>query len=440
MTGHSGWLCLGGAEIANQARAFAYAQSGECPSWSVKACDSCGPEMAVALEDTDGVYTTPAADPAPWFDATEPQSGDFYGLYVLSVDNLGPGRITRDVTARASGYGSFLGPEVFNSPTVIVTGVLMGKTACAVDFGMRWLGTVLRGPACADGCTGEDLTFLNCCPTWTADPVADIEPHLRTLKGVKLTASPVITDLIGDSCSCHPDSADMVQVQFALTASEPCVFRPPVESVTDVPFDIANPSECERWNFIGEGDVCPADNDCSAPADCIADPNCPAPPAPPVAPTPRNPCICEPGRTVQACATIDSSLIPAYAEGVPIITIKSGSKDLRQVRMTFIANPFNQPIEDLDPCTACGEVTLSRIPAGSEFVMDGTDESVTILCPGSGPTDATPLLGSTGGQLPFRFPQLQCGGMSYVLCVTADSVTTAADASISASIAVKECS
>jgi hypothetical protein len=107
--------------------------------------------------------------------------------------------------------------------------------------------------------------------------------------------------------------------------------------------------------------------------------------------------------------------------------------------MTFIPNPLGQPIDDLDPCAACGEVTLSRIPAGASFVMDGTTRTVTIDCPGSGPTDASPLLGQGGGQLPFRFPEIACGGTPYVLCVTADATSVAADASVSASIAVREC-
>lgn len=442
MSGHPGWLCLGGAEIVNQARVSTYARSGQCAGWEVTACDSCGDEMAVALEDPNGVYTNPVDDGAPWYDVTEPESADFYGFYAMSIDNLGPGRITRNSTARASGRGSFLGPEILNSPEIIVTGVLLGATACAVAFGMRWLAMTLRGAACTDGCDGEDLTFLNCCPTWAegGDPVEEIEPHLRMLKGVRLTASPRITERIGDTCSCHPDSADLVQVTFTLTASEPCVFRPPVVAAEDVLFNLAEVSECEPWVLIGPGDACPYDEDpCAAPADCIADPGCPPPPAPPLPPPPVNDCICDPLQTVQACATIDSSVIPAFADGVPIITINAGSQDLRQVHMTFIANPFNQPLEDLDPCTACGEVTLSRIPAGASFVMDGTTETVTIDCPGRGPIDATPLLGSTGGQLPFRFPEIECGGTGYVLCVTADAITAAADASVSVSIAVREC-
>lgn len=438
MTGHPGWVCLGGQEIWNQARLDAYVSNG-CVAGGprIKACGSCGPEMAVALEDPNGAYTTPAADPAPWYSVTEPDSADFVGFMPLQITELGPGQITRESTPRASGRGAFFGPEVQAASSVVVTGVLLGKTPCAVAYGFRWLTAALRG-ACGGDCDGDDLTFLDCCPTWTEDPVADIEPHLRTLKGVQLVASPTITDRFGTSCSCH-DSAPILQVTFTLSGS-PCVFRPPADVSTDVPFDLDDPSACVVWYPVGPDEACPADVDeCAAPEDCIVDPACPPPPAPPAAPVPTNPCICTPLATVRSCATIPTATIPEWAEGVPVITVKAGSADLRQIRVLFIPNPLGQPVEDLDPCNACGEVTLSRIPAGAEFVMDGTTQSVTINCPGRGPTDATPLLGSVGGRLPFSFPEIACGGIAYTLCVTADATTTAADASVSAAIAVREC-
>jgi hypothetical protein len=437
-TGHPGWVCLGGTEIVNQQRVFTYAQSGGCGTATIRDCDSCGPEMAVALEQPGGVYVDPVTDDAPWYAPNEPHSPDFSGLFVTSITGLGPGPITRTVSPRASGRGSFFGPENMGSPIIEVTGLLLGKTPCAVAYGFRWLTMALRGSPCIQGgCGGDDLTYLDCCPDWTADPVADIEPHLRTLKGVKLLSSPRITARLGQSCSCH-DSGGLLQVTFQLGASEPCVFRDPVPVIEDTTFDLET-ATCVTWLPIGPNDTCPVDTSCDGPTDCLTDPDCAAPPLPPVAPPPKNPCICRPLSTVKACASFDSSIIPEFAEGVPVVTINAGSQPLRQVSMVFIANPFNQPVEDLDPCTACGEVTLSRIPAGASFVMDGTTRTVTIDCPGSGPTDATSLLGSGGGQLPFRFPEIPCGGSGYAVCVTADASSVAPDASFSVDIVVREC-
>lgn len=442
---HDGWACLGGIELWNQDRASTYAANGWAPQgWELSGCDTCGPDFALALEETNGRYSNPGSDRAPWFSTTEPNSFDFGGLYVTSVDGLGPGPSTRSLTNRATGRGSFIGPEVQESPQVVVTGLLFGRTSCAVAYGYRWLTMALKGSACGDGCDGDDLTFLDCCPGLCDDAPGFVsfaeclDPHIRTLKGVQMISSPKITAEYGDACSCCPDSAALLQVTFTLAATRPCVYRDPVAVATDVPFDLT-PSGCVVWTLIDADDECPNQDPCSAPADCLTDPFCPQPVAPPTPPAPSNPCICLPLQTVQACVTIDAVDIPEWAEGDPIITINAGSKDMRQVTMTFIPNPLNQPIEDLDPCTACGEVTLSRIPAGSSFVMDGTTRTVTIDCPGSGPADAGALLGSTGGTLPFRFPEIACGGTAYVLCVTADAMSVAADASISAAIAVREC-
>lgn len=443
---HDGWACLGGVELWNQDRVSAYAQSGWAPSgWELSGCDTCGPEFALAMEETNGAYSNPGSDKAPWFSTTEPNSFDFGGLFVLGVDGLGPGRSSRSLTNRANGRGSFIGPKIQESPQIVVTGLLVGRTSCAVAYGFRWLTMALEGSACSDGCEGDDLTFLDCCPNLCDEgddftSYADcLDPHIRTLKGVKLISSPVITAEYGDPCNCCSNSASVLQVTFTLAASQPCVYRDPVEIVTDQPMS-AEADDCVIWTLIDADDECPASDDpCAAPDDCLVDPSCPVPPAPPTPPAPSNPCICLPLQRAQTCVTIDSIDIPEWAEGDPIITIKAGSKAMRQINMLFIPNPLNQPVEDLDPCTACGEVTLSRIPANASFTMDGTTRTVTIDCPGSGLTDAGPLLGSTGGQLPFRFPEIACGGIPYVLCVSADATSVAADATISASIAVREC-
>lgn len=446
MTGHPGWLCLGGMEIINQDRVSTYAQSGWAQSgWDLSGCDTCGPELALALEESNGAYSNPGSDRAPWFSTTEPNSFDFGGFYVLDVDGLGAGKTSRTQTPRASGRGSFLGPEIQESPQIVVTGLLVGRTACAVAYGFRWLSMALRGSACTDGCEGDDLTFLDCCPDLCdEDPsftsyAACIEPHYRTLKDVRLVSSPNITAQFGDSCSCCPNSASMLQVTFTLAASQPCVYRDPVQVVTDTPLS-AMAGPCVIWSLIGVDDECPSENDpCNAPSDCLADPTCPTPVPPPAPPAPSNPCICLPLQTAKTCVDIPAVTIPEFTEADPIITIKSGSKPLRQITVSFLPNPFDQPIDNLDPCTACGEVTLSRIPANSSFVMDGTTRTVQIDCPGSGFIDAGPLLGAMGGQLPFRFPDIACGGVPYVLCVTADATTIANDASVSVAIAVREC-
>jgi hypothetical protein len=437
---HPGWACLGGTQLWNNEQTATYARNGWSPStFKVKGCLSCGPDIAKALDAPGGQYNNPGTDEAPWFAETEPDSYDFGGLLVTSVTGLGAGTYTRSTTPRASGRGSFLGPGQHTSPEIVVRGMLLGRTCCSVDYGMRWLNQTLRG-ACGDGCSGDDLTFLECCPDMCEDDEAFesyedcLAPYLRTLKGVAVTKSPVIVDRIGSSCGCG--SCPVQMVEFTLSASEPCVFREPVLVQSGVMFDPGTESPCPEWVTVPAGWDC-SGPDCEPATSCVSD-RCPPPPKPPTPPAAINPCVCDPMTTVRACINMPGDLIPEYAEGVPVVEIDSGSTELNQVRIRFWANPLLLPVEELDPCDACGEVTLSHIPAAAVFSMDGTTGKVTITCPGSEPTDAATLLGSRGGRLPFRFPEIPCGGVAYTMCVETEteSVSTA---SVSLSLAVREC-
>lgn len=441
------WLCLGGTEITSSCRTAAYTINGFRPlNVSVRPCACCGTPAQWASAMSDPVYTNPTADAAPWYSASEPDSGDFAGLMVTSVEGLGAGPITRELTQRVNGRGSFVGPKIQSAPVVIVEGFLLGKTCCSVDYGKRWLGTVLQG-SCDSDCDGDTLAFLDCCPDFdgcaTADPVVTpfdcLTPHLRYLEGVKLIQSVEVVEKYGSCCGDCNGTAYM-KVRFQLGADAPCVYREPVEIVTDQAFDVADELNCDiTWILVADGETCPDDTICAEDPDCLADPDCANVPAPPTAPLPSNPCICSSFNTRRACVDIPAGSIPEYTEGLPVATIKSGSNELRQIRLRFWVNNSGLPVEDLDACDACGEVTLSKIPADSEFVFDAKTRKATITCPGSAPTDATPLMGSAGGTLPVAWPEIACAGSRFTMCVEADSDSVAADATISLSIAPAEC-
>lgn len=435
------WLCLAGMEITNSCRVGTYAANGWRPyGTTVKGCGCCGSQMAQALEEPSGSYTNPVNDSAPWVAVSEPDSYDFGGFQVLSVSGLGPGPITRELTQRANGRGSIIGPAMQASPLIVVTGMLIGKTCCSVEYGLRWLGTVLQG-SCDSDCDGDELAFLDCCPDFSQagkTPVEALDPHLRFLRGVKLVSSPQITQRFGSCCGKCTGSS-MLQVQFTLAASSSAVYREPVVLVTDKPFDLSTAGQCNvTWVLVGAGDACPDDEACVGPGDCLGDPGCVSVPGPPSPPPPTNPCICFPMTSVRACMDMPAGSIPEYTEGLPVLTVKSGSKEIRQLRVKFWENNQGQDVDTLDPCNACGEVSLSRIPANSVFVFDGQTRSATITCPGSAPTDATPLMGSAGGTLPVAWPEIACASARFTVCVEADGDTVAADASVSLSVVATE--
>jgi hypothetical protein len=394
----------------------------------------------------DAAYTNPTADQAPWYSASEPDSGDFGGFMPVSIDGLGAGPITRELTQRVNGRGSFIGPKIQASPTIVVEGYLFGKTCCSVDYGLRWLGTVLQG-SCDSDCDGDELSFLNCCPDFSGcagelpavTPFDCLTPHLRYLEGVKLVQSPTIVEKFGSCCgSCS--GASYMRIRFQLASTAPCVYRDLVPIVTGQHFDAADPTNCDiTWVLVPDGGTCPDDAACPGDPDCLADPDCANVPAPPTAPLPSNPCICTSFNTRRTCVDIPAGSIPEFTEGLPVATINSGSNELRQIRVRFWVNNSGLPVDELDACDACGEITLSKIPAFSEFVFDAKTRKATITCPGSAPTDATTLMGSAGGTLPVAWPEIACASSRFTMCIEADSDSVAADATISLSIAPAEC-
>jgi hypothetical protein len=317
--------------------------------------------------------------------------------------------------------------------------VLLAKTCCAAAYGLRWLGTILQG-SCGAECDGDELSFLDCCPDFsTGVPFDQLTPHLRYLSGVQLIDSPKILRKYGSCCGSCTGTSYMT-VQFQLAATSPCVYRDPVVITTDQPFDAEDPTACDiTWLLLADGEECPDESVCLGPVDCLADPSCANVPAPPTAPTPSNPCICTSFNTRRTCVDIPAGSVPEYTEGLPVITVKSGAKDLRQVRVRLWLNNLGQDPDTLDPCDTCGEVTLSRIPANSTFVFDAQTRKALITCPNTAPTDATPLMGSAGGRLPVEWPEIQCANGRFTMCVEADADSVAPDASVSLSIVPTQC-
>lgn len=444
---YEGFICLGGLEIVNNDRTVAYSRnritdpdcvSGDC----FPIADDCGRCPTIHTGD---IYLSPADDPAPWFDPSVPESAEFHGLLVTSVTGLGPGKVTRSTTGRASGIGEILGQSRQASPVVTVTGILLGESCCGMDFGRRWLSAMLTG-GCGDAarCRGEDMVFYTCCPdegvtspgeSPAESPAEVFGAFSRTLKGAALISGIETVEMVQNpGCPCP-----LEKIEFQVAASWPCMFTPAAVLGTDVPFVPFEPpiDDACRFHWV----KCPdGPRDCDDPNLCLIDPNCPPPMKPPRPPAIKNPCTCAPWAPASGCFDIDALDIPDHADGIPIITIRSGADELKHVSIRVYQNPLGLAPEELDPCAACGAVLVSRIPPNSVFIMDGTDRSVTVICPGNAPTDASPLLAQAGGRLPFEWPEIACGTITYTVCVEVDADTLdQVGASFDVALAAREC-
>lgn len=433
------WLCLGGVEIANSARATAYGLAGLKPhTMQLYGCDC--EDLAAMLGDDP--YRSPAADAAPWYDPAEPDSAEFGGLLVTTIDGLGPAPVQRGQTQRL-GDGAVLGRRRLGPRTIVVRGLLLGSSCCGVDYGLRWLASALDGAlGCGSGsCGGDDLRYMTCCPVICEDDPAFTSyeecstPFFRTLKEVGLIDGPNVISEIGGACACC-QGCPAYEVEFTLQAGRPHALREPVQVATGLTWDPLPPTACIEWSTdpdcISEADECAL----LEPTPCPLDPACP-PDVVPSIPLPSNPCSCDPlAGWARLCIPIPAGAAPIWADAVPVLVIKAGpGGPLRSVRIRMYANPLGKTVDELGECAFCAEINVSYIPQGATYTLDGTTRRSIVQCPGRAETSGSSVtFGEQGG--PLIWPILECG-IGYLVCVEADA-DTITGASVALQTVVRE--
>lgn len=166
------FLELGGIEVANSNRSKAYLDAGLLTGISVV---STGCECAAT---DDGPYTSPSADPAPWYDASRIESGEFIGLLAAEM-RLDPVAI-RSVTPKLNG-GATVGRVYFRHRILSCRGVLLANSAQGMAYGERWLADVLAGRIV--GCAPDTARILLACPTGLASAQFRTMRHIGIVDG-----------------------------------------------------------------------------------------------------------------------------------------------------------------------------------------------------------------------------------------------------------------
>lgn len=185
---------FGGIEIANANRTSDYISNGLITgvTFQPSACEC-------AITD-DGPYVSPAADPAPWYDSTRPESGEFVGLMATGII-LDP-IITRSVSPKLSN-GATIGRIYYRHRIVSVGGYLLASTAQGMSYGERWLNSVLAGTIV--GCAPDELRLLLSCPSGSGSS------QFRTLRKVGIVEAPTFAQ-VQELAECYIQA---VQFQFA---------------------------------------------------------------------------------------------------------------------------------------------------------------------------------------------------------------------------------
>lgn len=184
-----GFLTLADAEVVNSARTGAYVRNGLGPGGLVVGDCLC----SVLDREVPGSFVSPIADPAPWYDATRAESGEFLGFLIDSISGLEESPFTRGVTQLQSGGGS-LGRLTTTAREVTFHGWIVATTDCGVDYGWEWLLARLQG---CDDCGVVQARIRTCCPP---EDGSDDERGNYRMNGVGVTHAALTGETLGPGC------------------------------------------------------------------------------------------------------------------------------------------------------------------------------------------------------------------------------------------------
>lgn len=403
-----GYFEYGGNEIVNSSRTEAYAKGA---GWFKPVYE------AVGLADLlgDDPYTNPEDDNADWTDPDDPNSLDFWGCYPLDVAGIDNSTAAASVT-ESTLDGGVVGRMRHSSKVIVFNLALVGASDAAVDYGLRWLRSVLSSDPCGPvGCGGETLCYLSAEPCGngpSCGSAACVDPEERNLRRVGMTVGPTVTATRGMT-----DGGAIATVTFSLVAGTPFEWGPEIQLISKfgsgvnpyLPGHVTPPGG--NWQDDG---ITRSDPDCATPIyQPLFDPLCAEIIAPPNAPDVPLSCFNFPASFRRLNFTIPEGLIPLWTSAVPTFEIKA-KEEVRVLRLRFYADVRRTNTADTDPCSFCGDIVFSYIPAKSTLVFDAADRVVYVKS-GSSQRRADSLVFSTDGK-PFEWPELSCG-LPYVVVV-----------------------
>jgi hypothetical protein len=147
----------------------------------------------------------------------------------------------------------------------------------------------------------------------------------------------------------------------------------------------------------------------------VTDPDCPPVPVAPQPPGITPDCPREVTEWRRYWMEIPPELAGGWRESVPVIKLSTSSREVRDVRVQFHANPMNDSLGEVDACGACGEFYLSYIPKSTVMTIDGIRRKVTANVAGTGESNAMHLA-SDADYGPVRWPTLTCD-LAYYMTV-----------------------
>jgi hypothetical protein len=217
---------VNGVELSNAWRSYGYIQGvrdfgqwdGDCEPW-VSWGNACWQDKPATP------YATPAGDPAPWYDSSDPASAEFLGLWIENMEGLDEPTETRTLAQRIT-TGSATSRQASPGREVVITATMFATSSEGMEFGQRWLSQILINP---DECAGAkgSFVFRAACPP----RAVGLDPNalLRYLVNVSLLKAPKYTSIHADADSTC--DAYFQGVTFTLGSETADVFGYPLPGI-----------------------------------------------------------------------------------------------------------------------------------------------------------------------------------------------------------------
>lgn len=147
----------------------------------------------------------------------------------------------------------------------------------------------------------------------------------------------------------------------------------------------------------------------------ITDPDCPPIPNAPQPPSigPACPRVVDEWR--RYWIEVPANLSGGWTQAIPTVILTTRNNVVRDVRVRMYPNPNSLGVEDVEPCSYCGEFYVSYIPSDTVLTVDGIYESAVMDVRGTGRQTVMNLV-SDADYGPIRWPSMTCD-MSYYVTV-----------------------
>lgn len=225
MSGQLAFLDVNGREVANSYRTAAYLQRGLADRvWEV-------PDLGclVLAREVGGVgpFVSPSADPAPWYDATVPESAEFLGLLLTNLD-FQTTHTSRAIRQRFGGIGGgTISYESSAARQCAGAGLLIASTCAGLEYGRHWVAAQM-GESSREACELVTLRVRDACPP---DNASNDQRGEWIMYDAALVEGIRRTDAVQRCC-------DYDGIGFTLAAQSPYLFKR--TGVATAPIEIAN--------------------------------------------------------------------------------------------------------------------------------------------------------------------------------------------------------